>query len=411
MNAKPISATSKAKGCSTVGGVLFGGIFFAAGAFFLWILVVNSMLLWSKARNWPTAEATISEAKIVESHDSDGSTYRAAFKYEYTIDGKQFSNDRYGLMRFSGSRRGAKKRLNQHPVGSKITIYYDPLEPEESLMNRQLGWEMLLGLIPIVFIVVGGGIIAWFATGRHLSWSQKQAAKLAKQQDRVPANLTAPRLTPKANVVFEDDAKDQEFDKPLKLRPEHSRIMVLLGIALFALFWNGIVSVFVFHLFDTKKIGIGTIGLGLFLIPFVLIGLGLIGFWIYTFMTLFNPKVEIAMSNGAVPIGGEVDLAWEVIGNANRIRNLKIQIEGIESATYRRGTSTYTDTETFLKIPIVETGANDEIQFGSTTISIPDTTMHSLDTGDNQIKWLVKVHGEIRLWPDVNDSLAFRVTP
>ncbi len=410
MNAKPISATSNAKGCGTVGGVLFGGIFFIAGAFFFWMVVVNPILLWNKARNWPSAEATITKAKIVENHDSEGSSYRAEFTYEYTVAGKSYSNDRYGLMQISGRRKSAKKQLDQHPVGSKTTIHYDPLDPQQSLMNRQPGWGLLFGLIPLVFLAVGGGIIGWFVTGRHLSWSEKQAAKMARLQGRVPAGMKGSSPAEK-KPIFEDDEKDQQFDKPLKLRPEHNRVLVLVGVALFALFWNGIVSIFVLDLFDAKKIGIGTIMLGLFLTPFVLVGLGAIGYWVYVFMTLFNPKVEIAMSNGAVPIGGEVDLAWEVIGNVNRIRNLKIQIEGIESATYHRGTSTYTDTETFLEIPVVETVEKSEIQFGSTTISIPPTTMHSLDTGENQIKWVVKVQGVIPLWPDITESLGFRVTP
>jgi hypothetical protein len=411
MNVTPISTTSNAKGCSTVGGILFGGIFFVAGGLFFWMVVINPVVLWIKAASWPVTEATITKATIEENHDSEGSSYRAAFTYDYTVAGKPYSNDRYGLLQISGRRKSAKKLVDQHPVGSKTSVYYDPLDPRNSLMNRTPGMGLLFGLIPLVFLLVGGGIIGWFVTGRHRTWSEKQAAKIARQQGMIPAGLTGTDPAATAPLVFEDDEKDQQFDKPLKLRPEQSRIAVLVGIGLFALFWNGIVSVFVYDLFDTKKIGIGTIGLGLFLIPFVVVGLGSIVVWIYTFMTLFNPKVEIALSNGAVPIGGEVDLAWEVIGNTSRIRKLKIQIEGIESATYRRGTSTYTDTETFLVIPVVETDVKEEIQFGSHTITIPATTMHSLDTGDNQIKWLVKVLGDVPLWPDVSESLAFRVTP
>ena len=412
MNAKPISESSSAKGCSTVGGLLFGAIFFAAGAFFFWMVVVSPIMLWNAAKTWPSAEATITNAKIVENHDSEGSSYRASFTYKYTVNGKPHSNDRYGLMQVSGSRKRAKKRLNQHPIGSKTTVYYDPIDPAESLMNRKLGWSLLFGLIPILFMVVGGIIIGVIATGRHLTWADKMAAKAAKQRGMVPASMDAASPAGKKEpVVSEDDLKDQEFDKPLKLRPEQSRMVALLVVGFFALFWNGIVSIFVFDLFDGKQFGFGKVGLGLFLIPFVLIGSGLIGYWLYVFMTLFNPKVEIAMSNGAVPIGGEVDLAWEVIGNANRIRNLKIQIKGQESATYRRGTSTYTDTETFLEIPVVATSSKDDIQFGSTTIAIPNSTMHSLDAGDNQIKWTVEVHGDIPLWPDITESLSFRVTP
>ena len=39
--------------------------------------------------------------------------------------------------------------------------------------------------------------------------------------------------------------------------------------------------------------------------------IGLLIAVVYTFMSLFNPIIEVAMGTGAVALGEEVDIAWE----------------------------------------------------------------------------------------------------
>jgi hypothetical protein len=272
-------------------------------------------------------------------------------------------------------------------------------------MNRSFGWHFLIGLLPLAFAVVGG-VVLYGVLFREWGSGPRQPASKA----HLPVGATT-RSAAKVDSEFSsqhpDDRLDQEFDGPLKLKPAVSK-WVVLGIGLlFGLFWNGIVSFFVFHVIEEGF----PIFLTLFMLPFVLVGLGITFFCIYVFLSLFNPKIEVALSNGAVPLGEEVDVAWEVLGNARKIRKLDIHIQGEEIATYRRGTDTHTDTNTFRMIPIVSTDQSDEIPFGTTTVRIPADTMHSLDAGNNQIKWSIQVKGDIPWWPDVNESLIFRVRP
>ena len=149
----------------------------------------------------------------------------------------------------------------------------------------------------------------------------------------------------------------------------------------------------------------------LFLSIFILIGLGAIIGVIYQLLAMFNPVVEVAFSNVVVELGETVDVAWEMSGNANRISELKLDIVGTESATYRRGTDTHTDTKEFIRIPIVTTTDSSEMQFGSTSIEIPGNTMHSLDGPNNKILWTVEVKGDIKWWPDIGDTYCFFVRP
>ena len=71
-----------------------------------------------------------------------------------------------------------------------------------------------------------------------------------------------------------------DHDGHVTLTSTHTPVrMVLLGL-FFTLFWNGIVSIFVYNVVKSYLDGRPEICLTIFLIPFVLIGLGLILFFI-----------------------------------------------------------------------------------------------------------------------------------
>ncbi len=207
------------------------------------------------------------------------------------------------------------------------------------------------------------------------------------------------------------DQEDETWAVPQKLKPSQSRLITFLAVTGVCIFWNGLVSVFVFKIFSLNAFDWSHVLFGLFLIPFVLVGVGLMLVVVYLFLGLFNPKVVIATSSGAVPMGGEVDIAWEVVGNAGRIKRLRISLHGEQYATYQRGTTTTTDKELFEVIPVFEATTPSDIEFGSATVRIPEATMHTFEAPRNKIVWSIVVSGDIPWWPDVNESFPIRVKP
>jgi len=147
------------------------------------------------------------------------------------------------------------------------------------------------------------------------------------------------------------------------------------------------------------------------MIPFVLVGLGLIGGAVYTLAAIFNPKVELALSTGAVERGGSFDVAWQLSGRTSIVNSVKVTIEGEESATYRRGTDTITATNVFCSMPIAEVTESQDIEFGSVSATIPADTMHTFSADRNKILWRITVVGDIPYWPDIKETYEFRVKP
>ena len=151
--------------------------------------------------------------------------------------------------------------------------------------------------------------------------------------------------------------------------------------------------------------------MGIFLIPFVVVGIGLIGAVILNFGALFNAKVELALTTGAVRRGDSVDVAWQLEGRTSSVRSLKIVIEGEESATYQRGTDTITATNVFCTIPIADVTDPEQIEFGSESVTIPGDTMHTFKANRNQVLWRIVLHGEVPFWPNIKETYQFRVKP
>ncbi len=422
--------------------VVFGGIFFLVGLLASYgTLVVPIRSYWS-AQSWTQRPCVILSTELKEVRGDDNTTWKAAFSYRYQFGNQQYVGNQDNAFSSSGSRTNAQRRLDQLPVGTETFCWVNPRQPQQALLDRSLQWSTaLVGLlITVIFCGVGGGVayLGWrqLASGRN-SGRRKNApprsaadltakenhlgATAARHADRsLPASLTnhhwsnaAVDVAPTSSLLTAEDLADQQAAIPQRLKPAHTKLAKLLAVLLACCFWNGVVGVFLWVLFADPPLGNmwGQVGLGLFLLPFVLIGLLLLLGLVRSFMSLVNPRITIALTSGAVPLGDTMEVAWEVAGGWSRLNKLSIYIVGQEWARYVQGTDTRTDQSPFACIEVVSTAQFDEIPFGTRSVTIPPQTMHSFDQANNKIEWVVRVHGHIAWWPDVEEDFAFRVTP
>jgi hypothetical protein len=186
----------------------------------------------------------------------------------------------------------------------------------------------------------------------------------------------------------------------------------LFGLAFLALFWNGIVSVFVVQVIRAWRTGAAPDGcMTLFLIPFVLVGLGLIYAVIRQLLILFNPRLHLTLTPGTLAAGESGYLQWSLGSRGGGVKRLTIILEGREEAQYRRGTSTYTDKSVFATLTLVDTQREIEIPGGATSFSVPPDTVPSFTATHNKIRWALKAHCDIPGWPDSDDEYEILVGP
>lgn len=414
MNVEPISE-KKPPGCGgIVLGAFIGGVFFLAGAFFLWMTFLNPLLRTYSSGDWLETQCTVIGSELDIDRDSDGTTYRPRIEFEYTVGDDPYTSDTYDFTALNRSKTRCKEIIAAYPVGKKVNCFVDPVNHDTAVIVRNYDFSLLGFILPMIFILVGSGVAlgSIFYKGKNdnsISGSAKKPAHA--RQPTVAVSSLSVGSSIASSLSHPADIEDNNWDVPKTLKPSQRRTTKFLLTLLFAAFWNGIVSVFVYGVItDGFDFGFAIFPI-LFLIPFVLVGLGAIGAVFYTLAAIFNPTVELALSTGAVERGGTFDVAWQLSGRTSAINTLTITIEGEESATYRRGTDTITDTNVFCKIPITEVSELQDIEFGSVSATIPADTMHTFTADRNKITWRVTVVGDIPYWPDIKETYEFRVKP
>src|SRR5205823_2619895 len=128
---------------------------------------------------------------------------------------------------------------------------------------------------------------------------------------------------------------------------------------------------------------------------FTLIGLLIIGGVFGTFLALFNPRVVLTARTNAVPLGGEFQFQWSIRGRAERLRKLRVVLEGREEATRQGGKSSQTSTHVFAEIPVFETADREMVSQGQARVVVPANLMHTFKGLRNRIAWRLRVRGEV----------------
>ena len=407
-----------------------GAMFLLGGCLTLWLLFLQPLQQLLKARSWTSTECKIIQSSVEVITTSDGTSYQPRIGYEYQADCKRQTSDRYSFFKMSSGRRWAEKIVAKYKTGTTHPCYYDPANPSEAVLLREFsGLGFWFGaLFPSLFI--GGGMLLAFGSraykpkqlpplstedslreNRLLNEAVGQTAATRTSHDSYPlreAQSTLPdsqtkRATPSP---YSEWANWQKFAGPQKLEPVIPRTGAALGLAIFALIWNIVTGLFLYE--PIKRLDWFSI---IFMLPFLAFGIILVGSACYAFLRLFNPTVELALSEGAVPLGDSFDVAWELKGRVARVKELVISAVGEEQATYTRGTDTKTDKRVFKTIEVTRTSAVAEMQFGTATVVIPLETMHSHFGKKNKIVWKLVVQGEIPFFPNLQEEFEFRVIP
>jgi len=379
----------------------FFGVFFVAGAGFLYVAFIRPAIKIQAAEDWVETPCTILFSDI-RSHEGDESTtYSLDIFYAYTVDGVEYKSSRYSFSTGSSSSyEWRQKERDRYRRDKPAVCYVDPDDPYEAVLNRGFTPDTWFGLIPGVFVLAGA--IGMFFSTRHVLRTRAAVAAPSAFPGAFPGAPTAPAAGLPARA---------ESAGAVTLKPKQSPLTKLVITILVAAFWNGIVSVFLVQAVRGWAEGEAPWFLTLFLVPFVLVGLGMLGAIGYFFLALFNPRPTLRVSSSAVPLGGAVELRWELDGQVHRVRRLDIALKGREEAEYQRGTTTVTDREDFARLPIAAVTDPLGMTRGETAFTIPADTVHSFESENNKIVWHLCVHGDIRMWPDVKEEFAFTVLP
>ena len=182
--------------------LLFSLPFAGVGIGFLLFSIVPSLYDGLRTGTWHEAQATVISSEL-KSYSGDSTTYEAVGLYDYRVAGKQYTGTRLGIsggadnvgewhQRMSGKLRSARDSQKT------VSIYYNPGDPAEAIVDRSLRWG-LLGFKMIFVLVFGGAGIGLFY------WSVRENQKIID----TPESAGKPWLGHKdwASATIRSDAK------------------------------------------------------------------------------------------------------------------------------------------------------------------------------------------------------------
>ena len=106
--------------------------------------------------DWPVAEGHVESSQLLPPHKS-GQSWRVSVAYSYEVDGAVYHSNRWDVNgeRKLDSRGEAELSVDQHRVGSTVSVYYDPEQPGQAVLETGgsgHAWLLILfGVILLVF--------------------------------------------------------------------------------------------------------------------------------------------------------------------------------------------------------------------------------------------------------------------
>jgi hypothetical protein len=387
-------------GCACV----FFGVFLLIGAMFFGLLLYTLTLPELSALvRYVEHTATVLDKRLVENAGDDGPTYRPELLIRYTVDNREYQTWTYEAGKVaSGGRAGKQAILDRFVVGQDYPCWYDPADPGRAVLVRGLSWVNLFLLIPLIFMAVGAGGIYYALANRGKSPEQRAAEQRGPNGPALPAVPDRAPSGPGSTL-------------PFVLSPITSPGLQVAGALFLALFWNGVTWVFVALVAGGLFQGKLQWFLTLFLIPFVLVGLGLIGFFVKQVLVATGvgaTQVEISAHPLYPGKGYEAFLSQ---AGPLRLRSLTVELVCAEETKYTVGTDTRTETKVLSRTELLrqdevtaERGLPFEARF---PLRVPRGAMHSFEARHNKVFWKLVVRGDVIGWPDFEREYLLIVHP
>ena len=112
--------------------------------------------------SWPSITGTIAETEVRESRNTndDGRvdvSYYPQVTYTYEVAGQSHRSHRIAFGAITPVRNvtQVQKALTQYPVGTPISVYYNPDKPSEAVLERTAAHTQALIIIGVVCLALG----------------------------------------------------------------------------------------------------------------------------------------------------------------------------------------------------------------------------------------------------------------
>ena len=108
-----------------------------------------------KSKSWPSIQGVVTDSHVTSDKSGNGgSLYSPNVKYKYTVIGKTYMNDLISFASKSGDLTYAKGIVEKYMPGKSVIVYFEPNDPQFSVLVPGKGTDIPLQL-GIAFFFVG----------------------------------------------------------------------------------------------------------------------------------------------------------------------------------------------------------------------------------------------------------------
>lgn len=124
------------------------------------------LMKYLESDTWEETRAEIIESRVEQTTGSEGDNqYKPVVKYRYGVGEEVYESDKRYFGQFvvfsSNDQDGAQEVVEKYRLGNRPTVYYDPDNPKDAVLEKRLGWQVyaimggaaLLGLIGLIGIL------------------------------------------------------------------------------------------------------------------------------------------------------------------------------------------------------------------------------------------------------------------
>lgn len=109
----------------------------------------------SESSAWPQAEGMVTKAILVTAASNDSAEHSVDVEYEFVANGSRYTGKRVTFGRRGWARKAkAQAELEKYPVNSAVMVFFNPQNPEDSVLIRDAPYATMylwLGIVMFLF--------------------------------------------------------------------------------------------------------------------------------------------------------------------------------------------------------------------------------------------------------------------
>ena len=149
-----------------------------------------------ESSHYPSVTGAITRSEVTSHQGSKGGTsYSAAIEYAYVVADQKLTRNkiRFGLA--SSSYASASQLVNAHPVGAAVPVYFNPTNPQETLLSPGVkGSDFMFVLFLTPFNMVMFGFWIWIGGWLREHWFKPVAGGVKIINDGMLTRVRLPQF-------------------------------------------------------------------------------------------------------------------------------------------------------------------------------------------------------------------------